>query len=142
MYALLNIDPRLEVRGESFYNARLPGTVAALREAGVLEESEGAQCVFVEGFTNRDGSRQPLIVQKSDGGYMYSTTDLAAISQRAVDEKAERVLYVTDAGQAQHFQQVFRAARRAKLCADELSLEHVPFGLVLGEVCATSRDLA
>ena len=87
----------------------------------------------MDGFTNREGERQPLIVVKSDGGYMYSTTDLAAIAQRATEEKAERVLYITDAGQAQHFAQVFATARRAELAPATMSLEHVPFGLVLGE---------
>ena len=87
----------------------------------------------MDGFTNREGERQPLIVVKSDGGYMYSTTDLAAIAQRSTEEKAERVLYITDAGQAQHFAQVFATARRAELAPATMSLEHVPFGLVLGE---------
>jgi arginyl-tRNA synthetase len=83
--------------------------------------------------TNRDGERMPMIVQKSDGGFMYSTTDLAAVQQRSSDEKADRVLYVTDSGQAQHFEQVFQIGRRAGFAPEGTSLEHVPFGLVLGE---------
>ena len=88
----------------------------------------------MSGYTNRDGERMPMIVQKSDGGFMYSTTDLAALSQRYNDEGAERVLYVTDSGQSSHFEQVFQIGKLAKLAPEEkVSLEHVPFGLVLGE---------
>ena len=72
-------------------------------------------CVFLDGYKNRDGQPLPMIVQKSDGGFMYSTTDLAAITQRAVVEGAQRVLYVTDAGQAQHFEQVFLTGRTSFL---------------------------
>ena len=100
---------------------------------------DGAQVVYAEDgsgapiATNRDGDPMPMIVQKSDGGYMYSTTDLAAVRQRVTDEAAARVLYVTDAGQAQHFEQVFAISRKAGFALDGVSLEHVPFGLVLGE---------
>jgi len=133
VYELLAIDARLETRGESAYNSRLAGVIDELRAAGMLEESNGAQCVFLDGYTNRDGERMPMIVQKSDGGFMYSTTDLAAVQQRSSDEKADRVLYVTDSGQAQHFEQVFQIGRRAGFAPEGTSLEHVPFGLVLGE---------
>jgi len=134
VYELLHVDERLETRGESFYNPMLPDVLEKLRAASLLEESDGAQCVFLDGYTNRNGERQPMIVQKSDGGFMYSTTDLAAISQRASVEGAQRVLYVTDAGQAQHFEQVFQIGKLAQLApTDAVSLEHVPFGLVLGE---------
>jgi arginyl-tRNA synthetase len=133
VYETLAVDPRLETRGESYYNAQLPGVLASLREAGLLRESAGAQCVFLPGYVSRDGEPQPLIVQKSDGGYMYSTTDLAALRQRVEEEDADRVLYVTDAGQASHFAQVFETGRLAKLVPPSVSLEHVPFGLVLGE---------
>lgn len=88
---------------------------------GLLQESDGARCVFLEGYTNRDGEPLPVIVQKSDGGFMYSTTDLAAIRQRVADEEARRVLYVTDAGQALHFQQVFEIARRAGFAPDSVA---------------------
>jgi len=133
VYSLLSVDPRLEVRGESFYNGRLADVVERLREGGVLAESEGARCVFLDGYKNRDGTPLPFIVQKGDGGFLYATTDLAALSQRADEERAERVLYVTDSGQSSHFQQVFAVGRQARLVPEQLSLEHVPFGLVLGE---------
>ena len=93
---------------------------------GLLQESDGARCVFLEGYTNRDGEPLPVIVQKSDGGFMYSTTDLAAIRQRAADEEARRVLYVTDAGQALHFQQVFEIARRAGFAPDSVARPPAP----------------
>ena len=134
IYELLGVDERLEVRGESFYNAQLPGIIEALKEESMLEESDGAQCVFLDGYVNRNGERQPLIVQKSDGGFMYSTTDLAAMAQRVSEEGADRILYVTDSGQSSHFEQVFKIGRLSKLAPeDRVSLEHVPFGLVLGE---------
>ena len=74
-----------------------------------------------------------MIVKKSDGGFMYSTTDLAALSQRVSEERADRILYVTDAGQSTHFEQVFKIGRLSGLVPPSVSLEHVPFGLVLGE---------
>jgi arginyl-tRNA synthetase len=139
VYDTLRVDERLETRGESFYNNKLGETVKALKEGSLLKESDGAQVVYAEDgsgapiATNRDGDPMPMIVQKSDGGYMYSTTDLAAVRQRVTDEAAARVLYVTDAGQAQHFEQVFAISRKAGFAPDGVSLEHVPFGLVLGE---------
>ena len=133
VYSLLDVDERLQTRGESFYNPRLPKVIETLEAASLLQESEGAQCVFVDGYTNRDGEPLPMIVQKSDGGYMYSTTDIAALAQRVGEEGAERILYVTDAGQSQHFDQVFQIGRSAGIIPATVSVEHVPFGLVLGE---------
>jgi len=124
---------RLEERGESFYNPMLGDVISDLEKTGLLVESEGARVVFLEGYLTREGERQPFIVQKTDGGFLYATTDLAAARHRAVEEKAERILYVTDAGQASHFDQVFQVARQAKLVADNVQLKHVPFGLVQGE---------
>jgi len=89
--------------------------------------------VFLDGYVNREGEPLPMIVQKTDGGFMYSTTDLAAITHRVKEEGADRVLYVTDAGQSQHFEQVFQISRQAGIAPPTVSLEHVPFGLVLGE---------
>jgi arginyl-tRNA synthetase len=134
IYDLLNIRG-LNERGESFYNPFLPDVVHDLQEMGLAVESEGALAVFLDEYQNRDGTPFPLIVRKSDGGFNYATTDLAAIRHRTtmVDgEKADRVLYVTDAGQAQHFAMVFSVARKAHFVPPETSLEHVPFGLVQG----------
>lgn len=126
----------LEERGESFYNSYLNDVVSELEEKGLAVESEGATAVFLDGYTNRDGTPLPMLVRKSDGGFNYATTDLAAIKHRvnlSDGENADRVLYVTDAGQSQHFQMVFEAAKLAGFVTDNISLEHVPFGLVQGE---------
>ena len=131
IYDLLDI--KLTERGESFYNPLLPAVVDDLAQQGLLVEDAGAKCVFLEGFTNKAGEPLPLIVKKSDGGYNYATTDLAAIRYRIQQDGAERIIYVTDAGQANHFAQVFQVARRAGWLIDEVEVVHVPFGLVLGE---------
>lgn len=131
IYSLLGVE--LEERGESFYNSMLDDVVNDLEAAGLLEVSDGAKVVFLEGFEARDGTKQALIVKKSDGGYMYSTTDLAAIRHRTDVEGADRVLYVVDVGQGSHFAQVFQVARRAGFLPETVRLEHVPFGLVQGE---------
>jgi arginyl-tRNA synthetase len=127
------LDIEIAERGESFYNPFLADVLTDLQEAGLLVEDAGAQCVFLEGFTNKDGDALPLIVKKSDGAYNYATTDLAAIRYRLGQDKAERVIYVTDAGQSSHFAQVFQVAKRAGWVPDTVSLIHVPFGLVQGE---------
>jgi arginyl-tRNA synthetase len=131
IYQLLDV--RLDERGESFYNPLLPAVVEDLDKLGLLVEDAGAQCVFLEGFTNKAGEPLPLIVQKSDGGYNYATTDLAALRYRIQQDEAKRIIYVTDAGQGSHFAQVFQVARRAGWIPDDIELVHVPFGLVLGE---------
>ena len=131
IYDLLDI--KLTERGESFYNPLLPTVVEELTQLGLLEQNDGAKCVFVEGFTNKSGEPLPLIVQKSDGGYNYAATDLAAIRYRIQQDQAERIIYVTDAGQANHFTQVFQVARRAGWLTDAVEVIHVPFGLVQGE---------
>ena len=120
------------VRGESAYNDDLPEVVRDLKSAGLLQESQGAQCVFLDEFKNKDGEPLPVIVQKSDGGYLYATTDLAAIRHRVRHLRADRVLYVTDSRQALHFQQVFAAAREASFAPESVSLEHVAFGTMMG----------
>jgi arginyl-tRNA synthetase len=131
IYDLLNI--KLIERGESFYNPLLPKVVKDLAATGLLEESQGAKCVFLDGFTNREGNPLPLIVQKSDGGYNYATTDLAALRYRIQEDKAKRIVYVTDEGQSNHFSQFFQVGRKANWIPNDVELVHVPFGLVLGE---------
>ncbi|OKH33908.1 arginine--tRNA ligase [[Phormidium ambiguum] IAM M-71] len=127
------LDIELAERGESFYNPLLPDVVEDLTKTGLLEEDAGAKCVFLEGFSNKEGQPLPLIVQKSDGGYNYATTDLAALRYRIFQDRAERIIYVTDAGQANHFTQVFQVAKRAGWLPESIELVHVSFGLVLGE---------
>ncbi|MBW4421382.1 MAG: arginine--tRNA ligase [Myxacorys californica WJT36-NPBG1] len=131
IYDLLDIC--LTERGESFYNPLLQQVIDDLEQTGLLVEDQGAKCVFLEGFTNREGEPLPLIVQKSDGGYNYATTDLAAIRYRIQTDQAKRMIYVTDAGQANHFAQVFQVARRAGWIPEGVEIIHIPFGLVQGE---------
>ena len=131
IYDVLNI--QINERGESFYNPYLSAVVADLKVAGLLVEDHGAQCVFVDGFTNREGQPLPLIVQKSDGGFNYATTDLAALRYRITEDKAQRIIYVTDSGQSDHFAQVFQVAQKANWIPETVEITHVPFGLVQGE---------
>ena len=131
IYDLLDI--KIEERGESFYNPFLEDIVSELEQEGLLEESEGAKCVFLDGFTNKDGDPLPLIVQKTDGGFNYATTDLAALKYRVKEDNADRIIYVTDSGQANHFAGVFQVVKKAGILPDDVEVVHVPFGLVLGE---------
>eukprot|EP00892_Ulva_mutabilis_P000069 jgi/Ulvmu1/10062/UM006_0009.1 len=127
------LDVKLEERGESFYNPQLPATVEALAERGIIADSDGAKVVWTE---RKDGV-PPLMVQKSDGGFGYASTDMAAIRQRLNEEKADWIIYVTDVGQAQHFAAIFKAARMAGWLPEDPAqpprVDHVGFGLVLGE---------
>jgi len=120
------------VAGESFYNPLLAGTVTALLDRQVAAESHGAIVIASEQFTNRDGSPAVLVIRKSDGGYGYGVTDLAAIRYRVSELHADRLIYVTDARQAQHFAMVFDAARLAGWL-NGTHAEHVPFGTMLGD---------
>jgi arginyl-tRNA synthetase len=122
-----------DIRAESFYNDRLADVIIALEDAGVLKESEGAKVVFPPGFNNKDGDPLPMIVQKSDGGYLYATTDLAAVQFRVAELDADRIIYVTDARQADHFAMFFWTAKNCGWLKSASSLEHVVFGTVLGE---------
>ena len=121
-----------DVRGESAYNDALPGVIATLQEKGLLTEDQGAQCVFMEQFKNSENEPLPLIVQKADGGYLYATTDLAAVQYRHTQLKADRVLYFVDQRQALHFQMAFAAARLAGFADDRMQLEHMGFGTMNG----------
>lgn len=131
IYDRLDVD--IQERGESFYNPLLSDVVKDLAVQGLLVEDQGAKVVFPEGFINKDGAPLPLIIQKSDGGYNYATTDLAAIRYRISQDGAERILYVVDAGQSNHFAQVFQVAAKAGWIPEGIELTHVPFGVVQGE---------
>ncbi|MCB1081810.1 MAG: arginine--tRNA ligase [Chlamydiia bacterium] len=127
------LDVKLTERGESFYNDRLPKIIEDYEKKGIIEVSDGAKCVFLDGFKAKDGTPLPMILQKSDGGYNYATTDSAALFQRVSAEKADRIIYVVDAGQQLHFQMVFAAASQAGYFdPKKVEIEHVPFGVVLG----------
>ncbi len=119
-------------RGESSYKDMLPRVVSDLEELKIAEESDGAVCVFAEGFKNKEGEPLPLIIQKSDGAYLYATTDLAAIRYRVDELKADKIIYVTDSRQGLHFEMVFEVARMANW-SKNAELVHVTFGSVLGE---------
>jgi arginyl-tRNA synthetase len=121
-----------DVVGESFYNPMLADVVTDLDKAGLLVNSGGALCVFPPGFTNRDGEALPLIVQKSDEGFGYAASDLAAVRDRVDNLHADEMLYVVGVPQAQHFEMVFAVARLAGWLPDRVRCEHVTFGNVLG----------
>jgi arginyl-tRNA synthetase len=122
-----------DIRGESFYNDLLADTVAILVERGIAVESEGALCAFPAGFTGREGKPLPLIIRKSDGGYNYATTDLAAVRYRVDKLSVDRSIYVVGSEQALHFQMVFAVAREAGWIPEGVSFEHAQIGMVLGE---------
>ena len=122
-----------DVRAESAYNEDLAQVVTDLDTAGLLTESDGAKCVFLDEFKGKDGAPLPLIVQKSDGGYLYATTDLAAIRYRHRKLNADRVLYFVDARQKLHFDQVFAVARRGGFVPAHVELAHHPFGAMMGK---------
>lgn len=130
IYGLLDI--KITERGESFYNPFLPKVIADLEDKRLVTISEGAKCVFLEGFIARDGAPLPMIVQKSDGGYNYDTTDIAAMRHRTEVERAERIIVVTDAGQSLHFQMLDALSKKAGYLTPAVQFDHVPFGVVLG----------
>lgn len=114
-----------DVRAESFYNDLLPIIITKLENSGLLKISDGAKCIFLP------NSEVPIIVQKSDGGYLYATTDLAAINYRNDVLKADRVCYVVDARQGDHFAGVFWTAKESGLCKPDVLLEHIAFGTMM-----------
>jgi len=150
IYKMLSIDfnEDTELRGESFYNDMLPDVVDELLRRGIAEISNGAVCVFPEGFKNKEGEALPFIIQKSDGAYLYATTDLAALRYRVNELKGDAIVYVTDARQKQHFEMLFAVARmagwdirqetgdRRQKTEDgrqRTELVHVMFGSILGD---------
>ncbi|MEQ8408392.1 MAG: arginine--tRNA ligase [Gammaproteobacteria bacterium] len=122
---------RDDLDAESRYNDDLAPIVDELRSKGLLSESEGALCVFLPEFVGKEGEPLPVIIQKSDGGYLYATTDLAAIKMRSEQFAAQRSLYVVDARQSLHFQQVFAVAKAAEMARESLSLEHIAYGTMM-----------
>jgi arginyl-tRNA synthetase len=121
-----------DVDPESFYNPVLADVCEELQSLGVAVISEGALCAFPPGFTGRDGTPLPLILRKSDGGYGYASTDMAAIRYRIRDLKATRLIYVVGSEQSLHFSMVFAVARQAGWLTDDVSAEHATIGLVTG----------
>jgi arginyl-tRNA synthetase len=121
-----------DIKGESFYNNMLADTAARLEEEGIAVHSDGALCAFPPGFTGREGRPMPVIIRKSDGGYNYSTTDLATIRYRVDELHVDRAIYVVGSDQTLHFQLVFAVAREAGWIPPGASFEHAQVGLVLG----------
>lgn len=134
LYDRLDIQlTRDDVMGESAYNDDLHNVVLDLDKKGLLSESRGAKCVFLEEFSNKEGQPLPIIVQKSDGGYLYATTDLSAVRHRFTKLHADRALYIVGAPQILHFQQIFTLARKAGYVPANCELTHHPFGSMLGK---------
>ncbi|HVJ94448.1 MAG TPA: arginine--tRNA ligase, partial [Labilithrix sp.] len=121
-----------DVCGESFYNPMLPKVVDDLRSAGLLQESDGAECVFPSGFASKEGTPLPLIIRKKDGGYGYAATDLAAVRHRTNTLGANRILVVVGAPQQQHLAMVFAVAKMAGWLPPNAQATHVAFGSILG----------
>ncbi|UZD62318.1 arginine--tRNA ligase [Brevibacterium sp. JSBI002] len=133
IYSLLDVTlTDADLAGESTYNDMLAEVCDELEAKGLATISDGALCVFPEGFTGREGEPLPLIIRKSDGGYGYATTDLAAVRNRAINLGVNRALYVVGTPQAMHFEMVFTVARAAGWLPETFSPEHVKIGNVLG----------
>src|SRR6201996_5788341 len=122
-----------DIRGESFYNDMLPGVADDLEAKGLARISDGALCAFPEGFTNRDGSPLPVIIRKSDGGYNYSTSDLATVRYRVDKVNVDRAIYVVGSDQALHFRMVFAVAREAGWLPAAKDFAHAQIGMVQGK---------
>ena len=133
IYQQLNVTLKdTDVRGESFYNDDLAPVVKELQDQGLAVESDGAQVVFLQELADKEGNPSPMIIQKQGGGFLYATTDLAALRYRVNTLKANRIMYFIDARQSLHMQQVFTLSRKAKFVDESVSLEHLAFGTMMG----------
>ena len=132
VYEKLNVTlKRKDLDAESSYNEDLPVIVEHLTTKKLLKESEGALCVFLPEFVGKNNEPLPVIIQKTDGSYLYATTDLAAIRLRSHELKADRSIYVVDVRQSLHFQQVFAVAKVSGLASSTISLEHISYGTIM-----------
>jgi arginyl-tRNA synthetase len=122
-----------DVTGESFYNDQLQPTVNELLAKGIAVDSDGTKVVFLEEFKNQDNEPAPFIIQKKDGGFLYASTDLACLRYRINTLHANRLLYVVDARQSLHFNELFTVARKAGWLPENVHAEHVPFGTMMGK---------
>lgn len=133
-YQRLNVTlTRNDVMGESLYNPMLADIVSDLKAKGLAVQSEGATVVFLDEFKNKDGDPMGVIIQKKDGGYLYTTTDIACAKYRHETLHADRVLYYTDSRQHQHLMQAWTIVRKAGYIPESMSLEHHMFGMMLGK---------
>lgn len=121
-----------DIKPESAFNDALPGVIKTLEEKGLAVDDQGAKVVFLEELADKNGNPSPMIVQKSGGGYLYATTDLAAMDYRCHQLNADRILIFTDARQSLHMKQVITASRKAGFASDKLRFEHCPFGTMMG----------
>lgn len=127
------LDVKLIERGESFYNPMLASIVQDALDRGIARISDGAVCIFMDGFQGKEGTPLPMIIRKSDGGFNYDTTDLAALKYRVETDKADRIIYTTDAGQRLHFEMLFKASELLGYYDPKrVQVDHVTFGVVLG----------
>lgn len=134
VYLNLNVTLKhSDIKAESAYNDDLGGIIESLQQQHLLVEDQGAKVVFLEELADREGMPSPVIVQKSDGGFLYATTDLAALRHRSMVLHADRILYFIDARQSLHMKQVFTLAKKAGLVNAEIALEHLPFGTMMGK---------
>ncbi|MBD8161281.1 arginine--tRNA ligase [Erwinia persicina] len=134
IYNRMNVTlTRNDVMGESLYNDMLPGIVADLKAKGLAVESEGATVVFLDEYKNKEGEPMGVIIQKKDGGYLYTTTDIACAKYRYETLKADRVLYYIDSRQHQHLMQAWTIVRKAGYVPASIPLEHHMFGMMLGK---------
>ena len=134
IYSKLNVTlTDTDVKGESYYNDDLPVLVEELKRLDMATEDDGAQVVFLQELADKNGNPSPVLIQKKDGGYLYATTDLAALRHRANTLKAERVMYFIDDRQSLHMKQVFTTAKKAGFVNEWVNLEHHAFGKMLGE---------
>ncbi|MGP2415675.1 arginine--tRNA ligase [Pantoea ananatis] len=134
IYDRLNVTlTRKDVMGESLYNDMLPGIVADLKAKGLAVESEGATVVFLDEYQNKEGEPMGVIIQKKDGGYLYTTTDIACAKYRYETLHADRVIYYIDSRQHQHLQQAWTIVRKAGYVPEYVPLEHHAFGMMLGK---------
>ena len=122
-----------DVMGESLYNPMLPEVVDDLIKKGIAVEDQGAIVVFLDDMKNKDGEKFGYIVRKSDGGYLYNTTDIACVKYRVDHFHAQRMVYFTDSRQHQHLEAAWKIARMAGYVPEGVSIEHAPFGMMLGK---------
>ena len=134
IYEKLNVGLKTEhIKPESSYNDKLAPLVSDLMQRNIAVDSDGAKVIFLPELADKNGKPSPMIIEKSGGGYLYSTTDLAAVNYRSENLKADRILYLIDARQSLHMKQVFITARKAGLVANGVSLEHHAFGMMMDE---------
>ncbi len=129
IYSLLKI--KIIYKGESFYQNLLKPIVEKIKKKNMLKISKKAKCVYINGFKNKSGSPLPLIIQKSDGGYNYATTELATLYYRITYHMANEIIYLTDIGQTNHFKMVFNLINKSNLNKNKTKLTHIPLGLML-----------